>query len=72
MFGFYHFFCFNINFIAGKSYDVVSYKPQGPEATVILSSALETKIGIFFSNYFSIDIVIYDTLLSEICNDIML
>ncbi|KAL8467084.1 hypothetical protein ACS0TY_035971 [Phlomoides rotata] len=30
---------------SGKSYDVVSYKTQGPEASVILSSASEAKIA---------------------------
>ncbi|KAL0432226.1 UNVERIFIED_CONTAM: hypothetical protein Slati_2556900 [Sesamum latifolium] len=30
---------------SGKSYEVVSFKPQGPEAAVVLSSASEAKIA---------------------------
>ncbi|KAL0438121.1 UNVERIFIED_CONTAM: hypothetical protein Slati_2295100 [Sesamum latifolium] len=36
---------FSMAYYAGKSYEVVSFKSQGPEATVFLSSASEAKIA---------------------------
>jgi hypothetical protein len=39
--------------VAGKSFDLVSCSAQGLDATVFLSSELETKIGKFgFSTFF--------------------
>lgn len=39
-------YCGEMSFVmAGKSYDVVNFNAQDPDATVFLSSALESQIG---------------------------
>lgn len=40
--------------IAGKSYDVVSYAAQEPDATVFLPSSSESKVGMCWLFFYSL------------------
>lgn len=46
--------------MAGKAYDFVSSASQEPDATVILSSASESKIGITFCKFVLLTFKLYD------------